>query len=121
MLLYHGLPKLENFDRLSSRFSDPLHLGSPLSLSLVIFAEVFCSILVIFGIAIRFALIPLIITMLVAVFIIHIDDPMSRKELALAYLFYYLALFFGGSGIYTINLRRFLPNHPFINWIFDFK
>lgn len=121
MLIYHGIPKLENFSRLSTRFADPLGISSPASLSLVIFAEVVCCICLIFGIAVRLVVIPLIITMLVAVFIIHADDPMSRKELAIAYLFNYLALFVGGSGRYSIMFKSFLPNHPFVNWAFDRK
>ena len=115
MLLFHGLPKLQNFALISNRFADPLGLGSTTSLVLVIFAEVFCALLVLFGIAVRASAIPLIITMLVAVFIIHGDDPMSKKELAISYLFCYLALFFGGGGNISVNIRKWLPKY----WLFD--
>ena len=115
MFLFHGLPKLQNFSYLSHRFADPLGIGSTASLGLVVFAEVFCALLIVFGVAVRTAVIPLIITMLVAVFIIHGDDPMSKKELAISYLFCYLALFFGGGGNISVNIRKWLPKH----WLFN--
>ena len=94
MLLAHGLPKLKKFDQLSQSFPDPFGLSSPVSLSLVIFSEVICSILLILGVKLRWVLIPLIITMGVAAFVIHIDDPYAKKEKALLYLFGYLTLYF---------------------------
>ena len=94
MLLAHGLPKLKKYSQLATTFPDPLGVGSSISLALVIFAEVVCSIFIIIGFKLRYALIPLIITMLVAAFIIHFDDPYSKKEMALLYLFGYLTLFF---------------------------
>jgi putative oxidoreductase len=94
MLFAHGLPKLKNFDQLSQSFPDPLGISSPISLSLVIFSEVVCSILLTLGIKIRWVLIPLIVTMGVAAFVIHFDDPYAKKEKALLYLFGYLTLFF---------------------------
>tara|TARA_B100001094_G_C17896394_1_gene654230 strand:- start:12 stop:338 length:327 start_codon:yes stop_codon:yes gene_type:complete len=94
MLLAHGIPKLKKFDQLSHSFPDPLGVSSPLSLSLVVFSEVVCSVLLILGIKLRWVLIPLIITMAVAAFMIHIDDPYAKKEKALLYLFGYLTLYF---------------------------
>tara|TARA_B100001989_G_C24531885_1_gene462084 strand:- start:158 stop:598 length:441 start_codon:yes stop_codon:yes gene_type:complete len=119
MLVYHGWPKLQNFAVYSGQFPDPIFLGSQLSLLLVIFAEVFCSICVIFGVAIRAVLIPLIITMLVAVFIIHGADPMAKKELACLYLFIYSALFLGGAGNFKLNVANVLPKNKWIVWVFD--
>ena len=115
MLLFHGLPKLQNYSAISNRFADPFGLGPAFSLALVIFAEFFCALLILLGVAVRTAVIPLIITMLVAVFIIHGDDPMGKKELAISYLFCYLALFFGGGGNISVNIRKWLPKH----WLFN--
>ena len=81
MLCFHGIPKLQKFDYLSTVFPDPLGVGAYVSLCLVIFAEVFCSILLITGTTVRLASIPLIITMFVASFIIHANDPVSKIEL----------------------------------------
>jgi putative oxidoreductase len=49
------------------------------------------------------AVIPLIVTMLVAVFHIHASDPFTKQELGLFYLAGYVILFFTGSGKYSID------------------
>ncbi len=102
MLFCHGWGKLSGFSELSTKFPDPLGVGSALSLSLAIGAEVFCSIAIILGVGTRLATIPLIITMLVAAFMVHGDDPWAKKEFALLYLFPFLALLFTGPGRYAL-------------------
>ncbi|MBN8572095.1 MAG: DoxX family protein [Ignavibacteria bacterium] len=90
-------------------FSDPLGVGTIPSLMMAIFAEVFCSILVILGLGTRIAVIPLIITMLVAVVLVHANDPFGKKELGLMYLTIYMFLIVVGSGKYSLDeslLRR---------------
>lgn len=102
MLLAHGLGKLFDFkDRMHS-FPDPLGLGSSLSLGLAIFAEVGCAVLLVLGVFTRLASIPLLVTMLVAFFIVHSGDPFARKELAFLFMGIYLALFFLGGGRYSL-------------------
>jgi putative oxidoreductase len=56
------------------RFADPIGIGVTASLALNVFAEVFCSLFLIFGVAVRLAALPLLITMLVAAFIVHGQD-----------------------------------------------
>jgi len=103
MLFGHGMGKLLNFSEYAEKFPDPIGLGVTVSLILAIFAEFFCSILVILGFATRLAVIPLMITMAVAVLVIHGDDPWQRKEFALLYLVPFLALMFTGAGKYSID------------------
>jgi putative oxidoreductase len=98
MLCFHGYPKIQKFDYLVSVFPDPFGIGSTASLCLVIFAEVFCSVLLITGTVVRLASLPLIITMFVASFIIHAEDPISKIELPLMYLTIYVTLFISGPG-----------------------
>ncbi len=107
LMLTHGLPKLMNFVERMDRFSDPYGLSSPVSLSMAIFAEVFCSVLLIFGAFTRLALVPLMFTMLTIVFIIHANDPFAKQELGLLYLLPYITLFFTGPGKYSIDARIF--------------
>ncbi|HAI84842.1 MAG TPA: DoxX family protein, partial [Chitinophagaceae bacterium] len=64
MMVDHGIPKMMKFADLQSKFYDFLGLGGKWSLMLVIFSEVFCSLFLALGLFTRFALIPLIITML---------------------------------------------------------
>lgn len=103
MALAHGLPKLQRFSEIQSTFPDPMGIGSPASLALAIFAELACSFAVAAGLFFRLALVPLLITMFVAAFVIHGQDPFQKQELALAYLAAYLGLVFSGAGRYSVD------------------
>ena len=105
----HGWGKMMKlFSDGAVKFADPLGIGAFASLSLVVFAEIFCSFLLIIGLFTRFASIPLMITMFVAAFVIHADDPFSGKEMALLYLVIYLVLFITGAGLFSVD--RFIYN-----------
>jgi putative oxidoreductase len=104
LMLVHGIPKLINLvsgDPII--FPDVLGMGPELSLTLAVFAEVFCSILILVGFGTRLAAIPLSITMLVAALLIHSSDPFSVKELSLHYLLVYVVLLIMGSGRFSID------------------
>jgi len=103
MLFSHGMGKLTGFGGMASKFADPFGLGPGLSLGLAVFAEFLCSLGIILGFMTRLATVPLIITMLTAFFIIHGDDPFSRREMALLYLVPFLTLLFTGPGRYSID------------------
>jgi putative oxidoreductase len=103
-MLTHGTPKLM---KLSSggadSFGDPLSLGPAASLVLTIFAEFFCSVFLIIGLGTRIIVIPLIVTMLVAAFVVHKTDGFAKQELAILYLLIYFFLLVTGSGKYSID------------------
>ena len=101
MMLTHGLYKLSNFSDMSQHF-DPIGIGGTLSLSLVIFAEVFCAVAVLLGLFTRLAAIPLMVAMCVAVFS-YAGQAFAAKELALLYLTCYTALLITGPGRYSID------------------
>lgn len=103
LMLTHGLPKLALLQSEPVMFMDFMGLGTTASLLLAIAAEVGCSLLIIVGLGTRFATIPLIITMLVAVFIVHSADPFSSKEMGLHYLLSYVMLLIMGSGKYSLD------------------
>ena len=104
MLAGHGWAKLSGFSEMASRFPDPLGLGSSTaSLSLTVFAEFFCAAAVVLGVATRFAAVPLAVTMLVAAFAIHADDPWAKKELALLYAVPFVTLVFTGAGKFSVD------------------
>ena len=103
MLWQHGLAKLLGFAELSTKFADPIGLGSAVSLSLAIFAEVLCSALVIVGLGTRLAAVPLAVTMLVAAFRVHAGDPVADRELAFLYLFAFTSLVLAGPGKFSVD------------------
>lgn len=102
-MLVHGWPKLMAFSEKAANFPDPLGMGSQLSLSATIGAEVGCSILLILGLGTRLAAIPLAFTMGVAVFIVHGADPWQKKELAAVFLTVYTVLLFTGGGCCSVD------------------
>ena len=102
-MLTHGYPKLQSLLGDNPQFADPFGIGQVPSLALTVFAEFVCSILIIIGLATRFATIPLIITMLVAIFQAHGADPFGKKELAVLYLIMFIGFFVLGPGRYSID------------------
>lgn len=104
MMLTHGLPK---FDRLFGegpvKFADPIGLGPEISLGLVLFAEVGCSLLVMAGFKTRWATLPLLFTMLMAAFYAHGNDPFSDKELSLLFFTAFLSVLISGGGRISVD------------------
>jgi len=106
MMINHGLDKLMHFAQKAPRFADPFHVGSTTSLSMVVFAEFFCSVFIILGLFTRLACIPLIIAMSVALFIANKGDFFGAGESAGLFLTCFLALLFTGPG--KVSLDRFV-------------
>ena len=103
LMLLHGLPKFLKLINGDTSFADPFGMGAFPSLLLTVFAEFFCAIFVMVGFKTRWTVIPLIITMLTAAFIIHGSDPLKEKEMALLYLGGYLPLLFLGGGKFSVD------------------
>jgi len=104
LMLSHGLPKLGMlFSGNATHFPAVLGMSSEISLVLTVFAEVVCSIFILFGLGTRLAVVPLIITMLVAVLYIHSADPFAKQEPGIQYLILYVILFITGSGKYSLD------------------
>jgi putative oxidoreductase len=107
-MLTHGMGKFfKLFGDETIAFADPIGLGATASLALAVFAEVFCSVLLIFGLATRLAAIPLITTMFIAGFIVHAGDEFRVKEMAFLYLVVYIAIALKGAGKYSIDALIF--------------
>lgn len=102
LMLTHGIAKMSNFSEMSATFN-PIGIGGGLSLSLVVFAEVFCSFALLIGLLTRAAAATLIINMLVAVLVAHAGDPLAAKEMALLYLIAYCTLLFTGPGKFSVD------------------
>lgn len=103
-MLTHGLPKLMMlFGEGPVQFPGVMGMGPEISLFLAVFAEVLCSILILLGLGTRLAAIPLIVTMVIAVFLVHGADPFAVQEMGLLYLFAYVVFFLVGSGKYSFD------------------
>ncbi len=103
LLVLHGYGKIGRFLEGSGKFPDPLGIGSSLSLGLAGFAEFVCALAIVLGFATRLATIPIVVTMGVAVLIVHAGDPLGDKELALLYLIGFVAIFCTGPGRISVD------------------
>lgn len=103
MAFGHGMDKLVHFQMKSATFPSVFGMGSKVSLILAIFAEFFCAVAVMAGFATRLAAIPIIATMTVAFFIIHGDDPFSKRELSALYLVSFGLIFMNGAGSWSLD------------------
>ena len=107
MALLHGWGKLVNLISGSSKFPDILGIGPTPALALAVFAEFFCSILLILGLWTRLAALMLLITMSVAFFMAHGAklSGQGNGELAFTYLAGYVVLLLAGAGKFSVDKK----------------
>ncbi|MDR2836670.1 MAG: DoxX family protein [Bacteroidales bacterium] len=102
-MLIHGFTKINNFETISSTFPDPLHISTNISLSLIIFAEVVCSFLIILGFFTRLATIPQIFGMIVAASVINNPNSFLSIELPFIYIILNIIILLLGAGKFSID------------------
>ena len=105
MMLTHGLPKLQKLLSGDMSFGDPIGIGGPASLMLAVLCEVLFPILIIIGFKTRLSSIPVIITMVIAAFIVHAADPFGVKEKAILFLIGFIAIALLGPGKYSVDKK----------------
>lgn len=105
LMLTHGIPKFLMIINGNFEFGDPLGIGPVPSLILATISEFLCPILVIIGLKTRWAVVPTIMTMLVAAFIVHGADPISVKEKAFLFLISFIAILMLGPGKFSIDKK----------------
>jgi putative oxidoreductase len=116
MLLNHGVGKLANFSEVKSKFPGLFGLSPEVSLGLAVFAEVFCSALLVAGLITRFAALNLVVTMAVAFCVAHGMALSGEKsgELAFIYLAGFITLLLAGPGRFSVDACLFArkPQSP---------
>ncbi len=103
MMLPHGYSKLIRFGDLQAKFTNFLGLGSTLSLGLVLFAELICSVFIIIGLFTRFSVMPLIVVMCVALFKSHGGEIFGAGEKAGLFLAGYIVILLVGPGKASVD------------------
>lgn len=103
LLANHGYQKLLKFSALKYKFMNFMHLGSTVSLSLIIIAELICGVLLILGLFTRFACIPIIIGMSVVVFIASNAHIFAEGERGMFYLAATITILFCGPGKISLD------------------
>jgi putative oxidoreductase len=105
MLLTHGYGKFLRLFEPDIKFMDFLGLGATVSLFLAVLGEFIAPILIMIGYKTRLVTLFPIVTMAVAAFIAHADDPFAKKEKALLFLFGFIAVALCGAGKYALDQR----------------
>jgi putative oxidoreductase len=105
LLWVHGLPKLLNYSAELQRIEDPFNLGANLTLMLAIFAEVLCPLLIIAGLLVRLACLPILFLLLVALLIVHPQWSIDEGQFGWLLLILFTSIFIAGPGRLAINHR----------------
>lgn len=103
LMANHGYMKLEHYNEMSNHFTSFLGLSPAISLSLVIFSELVCAILITIGLFTRFACIPLIISCTYALAKAHQWDVFGKGELVTLFLAAFLTILFTGPGKVSVD------------------
>jgi len=107
LFLKHGWEKIFNFSQMAQHSPDPLHLGSTFSLIFAMSADGICTLLIIAGLATRWASLLAFVNILVAwVFVHHFlffGRGADHGELIVLYLAGLLTLLIAGPGRYSVD------------------
>lgn len=105
LLWVHGLPKLLNYSAQLLVIEDPFHLGANVTLMLAIFAEVLCPLLIIAGIFVRLACLPILSVLLIALLVVHPQWTLDEGQFGWLLLILFTSLFIAGPGRLALNVR----------------
>ena len=103
LLMAHGLTKISNFSEMSNTFFDPFHIGHRNTLLLSIFAEVFCSMLLVLGLFTRLAAFVILLDLSFAVFMYHKGQPLRNIDLGVIYLTSVFSIMLVGPGRVSVD------------------
>lgn len=105
LLWVHGLPKLLNYSAQLQNIEDPFHLGANATLMLAIFAEVLCPLLIIVGVLVRLACLPILCVLLIALLIVHPQWSIEEGQFGWLLLILFTSIFIAGPGRLALNVR----------------
>jgi len=107
LLLKHGWEKLFTFSAMAAHFPDPLHIGVVPSLVFAMLSDSICSVLIILGLATRWAALIAFVNIAVAWAFVHhfafFGRGADHGELIVLYLAILLTLFLSGAGKYSVD------------------
>lgn len=105
LLWVHGLPKLLNYSEQLKLIEDPFHLGASVTLLLAIFAEVLCPLLIMAGVLVRLACLPILCVQLIALGVVHPEWTLFEAQFGWLLLIIFTALLISGPGRLVLTQR----------------
>lgn len=107
LLMKHGFEKVFTFSSMATHFPDPLHIGTLPSLAFAMTSDAICTVLLILGLASRWAALVIFVNVAVAWALVHhfmfFGHGADHGELMVLYLGATLALFLTGPGKYSLD------------------
>lgn len=107
LFLKHGIEKIFTFSAMAAHFPDPLHIGTVPSLVAAMISDSICTVLMIFGLATRWAAAIAFVNIFVAWAFVHhflfFGHEADHGELIVIYLAVTLTLFIAGPGRYSVD------------------
>lgn len=107
LMMTHGYGKLQML--LSGeeiQFMSFMGLSPTISLILTIIGELIAPIFIIIGFKTRLASLFPVVTMAVAAFMVHGNDPLAKQEMSLLYLIAFIAIGLLGAGKFSLDGRK---------------
>ncbi|CRM57886.1 DoxX family protein [Pseudomonas sp. 24 R 17] len=105
LLWVHGLPKLLNYSEQLKLIEDPFHLGAHITLLLAIFAEVLCPLLIIAGVLVRLACLPILAVLLIAMLVVHPEWTLLEGQFGWLLLIIFSSVLVAGPGRLVVSQR----------------
>ncbi len=105
LFIRHGLEKITNLSAMAAHFPNPLHIGAGPTFAVALLSDAICSLLIILGVATRWAAIVIMINTAAAfIFVHHFAFFGPRNgELPWIYFGWALAIFIAGPGRYSFD------------------
>lgn len=106
LFVKHGWVDLSTFGALSHSFRDPIHIGPMLTLDLATISDAICAVLILFGLATRWAALYTFLIHFVAVALVfhfNLIGPHANADVVMQYSGFGLALYFLGAGKYSLD------------------
>ena len=109
LFLKHGIEKIFTFSQMAAHFPDPLHIGPVPSLVFAMVSDSICTLLMILGLATRWAAAIVFVNVFVAWALVHhfefLGHAADHGELIVLYLGVTLTLFLSGPGRFSLDGR----------------
>ncbi len=103
LLRVHGWEKIANYKEEVRSIPDPFGLGGEVNVAIAIFSDVFCALLVMGGLFTRLACVAILVTTLVGLLFVHINDPWHGRDVPMVYSIMFLVILLLGPGKHSLD------------------